>query len=315
MKISAVIPLYNKAHVIDRAVKSVFDQIRLPDVLVVVDDGSTDESALACRAALAEAPLGIDCRLISQKNSGVSVARNVGADATATDLIVFLDADDEWLPTHLAEIELLAETFPEAGLLSTRKSRPGLHGQFVPDSSAMPAGFFGLIENGLQAYSRGYGILHTSSIAITRPAWIRSGGFPRGERKSQDMHLWLRLLLSEPFAHSDARTSIFHEEDSGVSQRYGVVPAHFSYFLDSEDGRKNLSNSNLAAFLVTNLANSIAGHRLRGDEKVVAELLRMSGHLSFFNKLRLRALSKVPRRLLGMVAARRRRRRKVAEPR
>lgn len=314
MRISAVIPLYNKAGAVERALRSVFQQTRLPDVLVVVDDGSSDNSAQICRAVLSEAPSAMDCRLITQENAGVSVARNAGAEATDTDVIAFLDADDEWLPQHLAEIERLANAYPDAGLLSTRRLRFGSNGQLVPDTSALPRGFFGLVENALLVYSRGYGIIWSSAVAITRAAWARSSGFPPGERKSQDIHLWLRLLLHESFAHSDVCTSIFHEADSGVGLRKGVVPAHFSYFLDNNEGRQYLSNPELRHFLATNMANSVAVHRLLEDKSVVAELRRMSGQLGCMHRLKVHAIALVPRSLLVKIAERRRRKRETALP-
>ncbi|MGB3739444.1 MAG: glycosyltransferase family 2 protein [Pontixanthobacter sp.] len=310
--IASVIPLYNKGDMIVRAVRSVVAQTRLPDALIVVDDGSTDGSADLARAALGEVPDKVDCRFLSQANAGVSVARNAGANAVDSDIIAFLDADDQWLPGQLAEIERLAQHVPDAGLLSTRKARRDDDGNFVPDFSALPPGHFGAVDNGLAAYREGYGILHTSAIAVRRGAWERSGGFPPGARKSQDMHLWLRLLLRETFAHSDICTTQFHEEASGVKHRHGVVPAHFSYFLDSPDGRAQLDNSDLSAFLSGNLINSVAGHRLSGDDAVVAELLRMSNRLDLRTRILARAVSKAPRAMLAAKATQRRRQRQAA---
>lgn len=312
MKISAVVPLYNKSGTISRAIRSVLAQSRLPDALIVVDDGSTDGSAAICRAALAEAPPGMACRLITQANAGVSVARNAGAEAIPSDLVAFLDADDEWLPGHLAEVERLALAVPEAGILSTRHARLAPDGRPAPEPSALPSGFFGRVENGLAAYRQGYGILHTSTIAVARAAWTRSGGFPVGARKSQDIHLWLRLLLTEPFAHSETCTGIWHEEATGVVRRSGAVPAHFSYFLGTQEGRKHLTNPDLVAFLAANLASHVGGHRLRHDDAVVEELLRFSRSLPLADRLRISLIARLPRSLLERIARKRRLARKAA---
>lgn len=309
MIVSAVIPLYNKANTIGRAVRSVFAQTRLPKALVVVDDGSSDGSLEACRAVLAESPEGVACYLISQPNAGVSIARNKGAEAVRSDIIAFLDADDEWLPSHLAEIEHLAVAVPGAGILSTRHARLDPTGRPAPEPSALPPGFFGRVRNGLAAYRQGYGVLHTSTIAVSRAAWARSGGFPPGERKSQDIHLWLRLLLSETFAHSDRLTGIWHEEDTGIIRRNGSVPAHFSHFLGSDTGRESLSNPDLVAFLAVNLASHVGGHRLRRDDEVVAHMVHLSRSLPLRNRLKIRAISVMPRTVLAAISAWRQRRR------
>lgn len=312
MIISAVIPLYNKSHTIARALQSVFAQTRLPDALIVVDDGSTDGSAAACRSVLATAPEGIACQLISQENTGVSVARNAGAEAIQSDLIAFLDADDEWLPVHIAELERLATKVPSAGILSTRHARLTPQGQPAPEPSAVPAGFFGQVENGLAAYSQGYGILHTSSIAVGRGAWQRSGGFSPGARKSQDIHLWLRLLLTEPFAHSDTCTAIWHEEASGVVRRSGAVPAHFSHFLGTPEGRAHLKNQDLVNFLATNLARHVAGHRMRRDDQVVDQMVQLSRALYLGDRIKIKLISHMPRTLLDKIAQCRRQTREAA---
>lgn len=303
---AAVIPLYNKADTIARGIASVFAQERLPEFLVVVDDGSSDGSGIAARKALASAPSGINCLLIQRNNAGVSVARNIGANHFSSDYIAFLDADDEWSPGHISELKRLARAVPEAGILSCRHRRFGPEGTSGPEPSALPMGFFGEVKNGLAAYRRGYGILHTSSIAVSRNAWKRSGGFPPEGRKSQDMHLWLRLLLTERFAHSDECTGIWHEEATGVVRRSGAVPVHFSYFLDSEEGRAALQNKELASFLSVNLASHVAGHRLRGDFAPVKEMLRLSASLPTAARWRCCLLAKIPLSVLRAVAGLRR---------
>lgn len=299
---AVVVPLYNKRDTIGRSISSVIRQNRRPEELVIVDDGSTDGSAFAAREALDVAESsGIDVKLVEQTNAGVSVARNMGANATSARYIAFLDADDEWRPNHLLEIERLANSVPSAGILSTRHARLNQSGQPVPEPSALPLGFFGVVENGLAVYRQGYGVLHTSTIAVSREAWNRSGGFPVGERKSQDIHLWLRLLMSETFAHSDCVTGIWHEEDTGVILRTGAMPAHFSYFLGSDAGRSALANSDLRAFVVSNLRRHIAGHRMRGEHHVVSEMVRLSRCLPFMDRLSIAAVSMTPRPILEAI--------------
>lgn len=311
---SVAIPLYNKEDTIGRAIRSVFAQHHLPEAIVVVDDGSSDASRHEAAQAFAAAPEGIRCLLLEQPNAGVSVARNKGGDATETDYIAFLDADDEWTPGHLGELVRLAEAVPAAGLLSTRRGQMGPDGLFVSEPTALPDGFFGQVPQPLLMYSRGYSLLHTSSVAVSRAAWRRAKGFAPGARKSQDIHLWLRLLLTETFAHSDQCSAIFHAEATGVVRRFGAVPSHFEYFLGTDEGRKHLSNPDLVEFFSINLASHVAGHRLRGDDQPVREMLRLAKALSKRARRRSEVLAALPLPALRAISAFRhfRRRRRVA---
>lgn len=114
--ITVVIPLYNGADHIERALASVFSQTLLPLEVVVVDDGSADDGA--ARAARLSGPVPV--RVLSQANAGQSAARNAGIGAAAGDWIAFLDQDDMWRPQHLEKLRQAA-----AGLASRGGAAPG----------------------------------------------------------------------------------------------------------------------------------------------------------------------------------------------
>jgi glycosyltransferase involved in cell wall biosynthesis len=80
----------------------------------VINDGSTDKSADVVKS-FSDARI----RLINQKNAGVSAARNRGINEAKSELIAFLDADDEWMPNYLETILSLREKYPYAGLYAT----------------------------------------------------------------------------------------------------------------------------------------------------------------------------------------------------
>lgn len=94
MKLSVIVPTYNRGHLVARAVKSVLAQLMADDELIVVDDASTDDTEQVIRSI-------VDSRIryIRQtRNAGAGVARNIGTAAASGDLIAYLDSDDEWLP-------------------------------------------------------------------------------------------------------------------------------------------------------------------------------------------------------------------------
>ncbi len=117
---SVIIPAYNSRDTLTRALESVLAQIFPAHEILVVDDGSTDDSA-----ALAEPLLAGTGKVIRlSQNSGPAAARNAGiAMATGTH-IAFLDADDYWLPPKLACIKSALEIYPEAALLFHARNLP-----------------------------------------------------------------------------------------------------------------------------------------------------------------------------------------------
>ncbi|HNW77058.1 MAG TPA: glycosyltransferase family A protein, partial [Bacteroidales bacterium] len=107
--ISVVIPLYNKEKTIKRALDSIMKQTVLPQEIIVVDDGSTDGSR-----AVVEQEHNPLVMLFCQENSGVSAARNRGIREARGAWIAFLDADDEWEPGYLEQIDRMIRQFPSS---------------------------------------------------------------------------------------------------------------------------------------------------------------------------------------------------------
>ncbi len=92
--ISVIIPAFNRAHTLPRALDSLLAQTHKPKEIIVIDDGSTDDT----QAVLTDYP-GLN--IITQDNRGVSAARNVGVEKASGEWLAFLDSDDEWLPKKL----------------------------------------------------------------------------------------------------------------------------------------------------------------------------------------------------------------------
>ena len=122
-KVSVIIPLYNKAHTIERTLRSVFSQTYTNFEVIIIDDGSTDGSTNIIKEEFKDERL----KIIVQQNKGVSYARNVGIENAKGDYIAFLDADDEWLPYYLQTVLEESRKHPKAGLICV----PALHRDIV----------------------------------------------------------------------------------------------------------------------------------------------------------------------------------------
>ena len=105
MLVSVIIPTYNRAKTIERAVDSVLAQTWKELEVIVVDDGSTDQTNEVLKA------YGDKIRVIHRQNGGASAARNTGIKAATGEIISFLDSDDEWLPSKTErQVNLLQRT-------------------------------------------------------------------------------------------------------------------------------------------------------------------------------------------------------------
>ncbi len=109
--ISVIIPTYNRAHVLGRALDSVLAQTLAPLEIIVIDDGSTDATPALMQHHYPS------IRYLQQDNQGVSAARNLGIQQARGDWIALLDSDDEWLPKKLEVQWALAEQDPSAPLI------------------------------------------------------------------------------------------------------------------------------------------------------------------------------------------------------
>lgn len=114
MRFSVIIPLYNKAPYVKKALDSVLSQTFKDYELIIVDDGSTDESYIIAKESLEGTK--VNYRLIQQENAGVSTARNNGVTASRGDFICFLDADDWWAQTFLEKMNSFINDYPDAGI-------------------------------------------------------------------------------------------------------------------------------------------------------------------------------------------------------
>ncbi len=198
MRFSVVVPLYNKEQFIQRTLQSIFDQTFADYELIVVDDGSTDQSySKACAVVKNNNP---NQYVVTQENEGVASARNKGAAMAKGDYICFLDSDDWWEPDFLEEIDRLITEYPDAGLYGTSFYLVK-NGQQRVAPIGFEHGFIKGYINYCQTYARTLCMpITSSSVAIPRAGFMASGGFRSHLTLGEDFDLWIRLAISYPVA-------------------------------------------------------------------------------------------------------------------
>ena len=210
--ISVVIPLYNKAPYIRRAIESVLKQTYQKFEILVVGGHSNDggeDIVLEFN----------DSRiiLIDEVGKGVSAARNQGINLSSGSLVSFLDADDYWPPRYLESILDLQRMFPNAGLYAS-----GF--RFVSNSTetpvhyhSLPESYYGIVPSYFQAVVlEGRDFLATSSITIPKATFEEVGYFNIQHSYNEDSELVGRIALKYPIA-IDTRIKISYTTDSDNS--------------------------------------------------------------------------------------------------
>lgn len=222
--ISIVIPLYNKSRYIARALNSVLAQTYPDFEVIVVDDGSTDNGA--------EVIKGIhDTRiqLVQQENKGVSAARNVGVSAAETELIAFLDADDEWLPTHLETIMRLRRKYPQAGIYSTHYKQYFLNRNIITPKfyGIPPHPWEGILPNYFKSCTYGETPVCSSTVSIPKNIFHIFGGFQEEYWWGEDTDLWGRIAFEYPVVFSwDGGVILYRNVENRACNKKKAVIHH-----------------------------------------------------------------------------------------
>lgn len=208
--ISVVIPLYNKEKQIAHTLQSVFNQTFQDFEVVIVDDGSIDGSV-----AEVEKFSDLRIRLIHQKNAGVSVARNRGIEEAKSDLIAFLDADDEWKPEYLATQYYLSQKYPDCNVYACNYEFRDTEGKVTPTIiRKLPfIGEDGILSNYFEVASCSHPPICSISIMVRKSAIQAIGGFPVGIRSGEDLLTWARLAVNGKIAYSKISLAVFIRDE------------------------------------------------------------------------------------------------------
>jgi glycosyltransferase involved in cell wall biosynthesis len=228
--ISVIIPLYNKAGTVARAVESVLAQADCTVEVVIVDDGSTDHPEQALTPYLDRV------RLIRQANAGPSAARNRGVSASRSSVLAFLDADDEFLPGCLAaHLRTRQKPFPTQLSLASFKRINGCQECAEPPLPTRREG----LESELDFFvAKGFCAeyvvnLPSGSICIDRTLFKEIGGFDERLRCWEITDFMLRAIMtSQRFALLPQVYVAIHEDvsNSQFSRTHGRTEylAHFA---------------------------------------------------------------------------------------
>lgn len=214
LMLSIVIPLYNKENKIANTLKSILDQSIRDFEIVIIDDGSTDNSILEVKK--------IDdprIRLISQANAGVSAARNRGIQEAHGEFIAFLDADDEWNPKYLETQVSLIHKYPECKVFATNYEFRDTEGNITPTviNKLDIQDQDGILDNYFEVAAVSHPPLWTSAVVVNKESIKSVDGFPEGIKSGEDLLTWARLAIKYKIAY--CKTPMAYFNNNGPDER------------------------------------------------------------------------------------------------
>jgi glycosyltransferase involved in cell wall biosynthesis len=219
MRVSVVIPTYNRAADLKRALESVIAQTYRIEEIIVVDDGSTDNTQQMVAA------LPGPVQYVYQKNAGPAAARNRGIRMASGDWIAFLDSDDWWFPDKIRLQVEAAELDARVALVYTSACIVSPDGTQEIMQAADPAKLWPAMRHSNLVFAGG------SCVMARRDAIMAEGCFPESLMVGEDWGLWASLARKHPFASVQepvtaicvSHTSISHDPERTVTDMERIL--------------------------------------------------------------------------------------------
>lgn len=207
-KVSVIIPTYGRANIVSQAIKSVLTQTYKDYEIIVVNDGSTDNTPEVI------AQFGNEIRIIHQTNKGLSAARNTGIRASQGDYIAFLDDDDLWEPHKLETQIPILESLHKIGLIysdmlffSGQDLLPGSYNKYYPTPSIQ------LLWN---LFYVNY--IPVPTVVVRRECLDEVGLFDETLTACEDYDLWLRIIAKYPVHFVNDLLARYRLSENSMSQ-------------------------------------------------------------------------------------------------
>ena len=262
IKFSIIVPLYNKADYVRKALESILTQSYTNYEVVIIDDGSTDNSLSIVNDFVTTVESG-RWKVESQPNSGVAAARNNGVAKSRGEYVCFLDADDWWNSTFLEEMDRLIEEYSDAGLYCTN------YVYYKPGKTQVALNLQRGYMNYPEAYLQGPMPIWTGATCMPRKVFDEMGGFPVGIRLGEDFLLWAKTAIKYKVAFCE-KPLVYYNND---------VPANLR-------ATRNLHAPKYHMLFNLGEIESIVDSRLsivdRAEWKALLDKLRVSGLMAYW---------------------------------
>ncbi|HEY4628521.1 MAG TPA: glycosyltransferase family 2 protein [Flavobacterium sp.] len=254
---SVIIPVFNKEKFIEATLKSVLNQIFIDFEILIIDDGSTDNSAKIIKRF--DDPR---IRYFYKENSGVSSARNDGIEKAQSNYISFIDADDYWYPDFLEEMYKIIQKHPEQKVFSAAI-------EIETSKKVIPASYSIIKTNDheiVNYFTASYKetVICTSCAVFHKSIFEETGNFDIAIKSGQDTDLWIRIGMNFPivFSWKILARYVYDENSLSKNKNYLNKKINFSKFEEHEK-----TNPSLKKFLDLNRFSLAIKSKLIADNE------------------------------------------------
>ena len=303
MRISVIVPCRNAGRWVGTALQSIAKQTRLADEIIVIDDGSTDDSVFEIEKA------NVPVKLLSVNFGNAAEARNTGIEAATGDWIALLDADDVWHPNHLARAAELLRPTTDVAFMSNH-DWIDLQGRLIPipeeHRCKLREPQTGMsIDDYYKLNETGFHFGH-STVLYRRNRVIEVGAFDATQKRRHDIDLWLRVIADRTWTYDTVKSVGYRENTPGSISR-DEMECDYYYLralvknlnrIDTPRHRKHLARQSRRAMGIAFVA---------GPPDHYARIRELSWpHLSWFFKFFYKCGSLYPDALRGLIKTKRR---------
>jgi len=253
---SVIIPLFNKETFIEATLKSVLEQRFTDFEIIIINDGSTDNSENVI-AAFDDTRI----RYFTKENTGASSARNLGIEKAQSNYISFIDADDYWYPTFLEEMFEKIKRFPEIKVFSAAIEIETPKSTFPAHYAIEKTGAYEIV-NYFTASTKET-VICTSCAVFNKTIFEEIGTFDTDIKSGQDTDMWIRIGLKYPvlFSWKILARYVYDEKSLSKNKNYLDTKVNFSKFEEDEK-----TNPELKIFLDLNRFSLAIKYKIAGNK-------------------------------------------------
>lgn len=256
VRFSVIIPCFNAQQFIAYTLESVAKQTLAPFEIIVIDDGSTDDSL----ALIKQSPLSV--KVIHTSRKGGAGARNIGINEASGDWLAFLDADDAWYPNHLASAAQFIERYEPVGYINhydhlTMDNEIIVRPNKRQTNDVIASG----LDHYLQHFMKYRHFVGMSACMVNRKRASEVGGLNEAQVRRHDIEFWLRVIDGQPWIFDSTTTSCYRKNRPGSLSENSVETSYYGF-------------------------NAFLQHKARfNDQRLFAKLLKKRARSAIVNSL------------------------------